>query len=115
MAGASREYSLRRLCDAHSITYEAGKATISKLQTALYQPAKHIEIISVSESKQIIAWGDTRNKADHGRFVEITQTEVLTMLMGIRAFIDKHLPSVLGAMSDENKIRVAAEAVKGFV
>lgn len=92
LAGASLEDALRRLCDAHSIAYEVGKTTISKLQTALYQPAKQIEIISTSEIKQITAWGDTRNKADHGRFAEITQTEVVTMLMGVRAFLDKHLP-----------------------
>jgi len=92
LAGASLEDALRRLCDAHGIAYETGKTTISKLQAALYQPAKHLEIISASESKQITAWSDTRNKADHGRFKEITQTEVVTMLMGVRAFIDKHLP-----------------------
>lgn len=92
LVGASLEDALRRLCDAHSIAYEAGRTTISKLQTALYQPAKQTEIISASETKQITAWGDTRNKADHGRFAEITQTEVVTMLMGVRAFLDKHLP-----------------------
>jgi hypothetical protein len=45
----------------------------------------------VSENKQITAWGDTRNKADHGKFAEITQTEVITMIMGIRSFLDKNL------------------------
>lgn len=92
LAGASLEDALRRICDAHGIAYEAGKATISKLQAGLYQPAKRIELISASENKQITAWGDTRNKADHGHFGEITQTEVISMLIGIRAFIDKHLP-----------------------
>ncbi len=92
LAGASLEDALRRLCDARGIAYEAGRTTISKLQAALYQPAKQIEIISASETKQITAWGDTRNKADHGRFTEITQTEVVTMIMGVRAFLDKHLP-----------------------
>jgi hypothetical protein len=92
LAGASLEDAMRRLCDAHGIAYEAGRTTISKLQAALYQPAKQIEIISASETKQITAWGDTRNKADHGRFAEITQTEVVTMLMGVLAFLDKHLP-----------------------
>jgi len=92
LVGASLEDALRRLCDAQGIAYETGKTTISKLQSALYQPAKQIEIISASESKQITTWGDTRNKADHGRFAEITQTEVVTMLMGVRSFLDKHLP-----------------------
>jgi hypothetical protein len=92
LAGASLEDALRRLCDAHGISYEVDKTSISRLQSALYQPSKKIEIISASENKQITAWGDTRNKADHGRFEEITHTEVVVMIMGVRALLDKHLP-----------------------
>lgn len=92
LAGASLEDALRRLCDAHGIAYDVDKTSISKLQSALYQPSKEIEIISVSENKQITTWGDTRNKADHGRFNEITHTEVITMVLGVRALLDKHLP-----------------------
>jgi hypothetical protein len=92
LAGAALEDALRRLCDSKSIVYDAQRTAISKLQSVLYQPAKQIEIISSSENKQITAWGDARNKADHGKFGEITYAEVLTMVIGIRAFIDKHLP-----------------------
>lgn len=92
LAGASLEDALRRICDAQGIVYDVGRTTIAKFQTALYQPAKKIEVISASENKQITAWGDTRNKADHGRFGEITHTEVVAMIMGVRAFLDKHLP-----------------------
>jgi hypothetical protein len=92
LAGAALEDALRRLCDAHQLQYDAQKTSISKLQAALYQPAKQIEVISSSETKQITAWGDTRNKADHGKFGEITETEVTMMVMGVRSFIDKHLP-----------------------
>jgi hypothetical protein len=92
LAGASLEDALRRLCDAHSIEYDVGRTSISKLQSALYQPSKKIEIISASENKQITVWGDTRNKADHGRFDEITHTEVVAMVLGVRALLDKHLP-----------------------
>jgi len=92
LAGAAVEDSLRRLCDAHSVTYDAQKSSIAKLQGALYQPSKQIEIISQSENKHLTAWGDTRNKADHGKFSEITQTEVVAMILGARAFIEKHLP-----------------------
>ncbi len=91
LAGASLE-ALRRLCDSRGIAYAVGRTSISRLQTALYQPSKNIEAISASESKQITAWGDTRNKADHGRFSEITHTEVVAMILGVRAFLDKHLP-----------------------
>ncbi len=92
LAGAALEDALRRLCDANSVGYDAQRTSIAKLQAALYQPSRQIELISQSENKQITAWGDTRNKADHGKFSEITQTEVIAMNMGVRAFIDKHLP-----------------------
>lgn len=92
LAGAVLEDSLRRLCDASGVAYDVQSSKISKLQEALYQPSKQIEVISQSENKQIVAWGDTRNKADHGKFAELTQTEVVIMTMGVRSFIDKHLP-----------------------
>jgi hypothetical protein len=92
LAGASLEDALRRLCDSKSVVYDTQRATISKLQSVLFQPSKQIEVISSSENKQITAWGDVRNKADHGKFGEITYAEVLTMVIGVRAFIDKHLP-----------------------
>jgi hypothetical protein len=92
LVGAALEDALRRLCDAHSLAYDTQRASISKLQAVLFQPSKQIEVISVSENKQITAWGDTRSKADHGRFAELTHTEVLTTVLGVRSFIDKHLP-----------------------
>lgn len=92
LAGATIEDAMRRLCDAHGVAYDTQYSSISKLQAALYQPSKQIEIISQSENKHITAWGDTRNKADHGKFGEITHTEVVSMIMGVRSFIEKHLP-----------------------
>lgn len=91
LAGASLEDALRRLCDASGIPYDAQRSSLSKLQTALYQPSKQVEIISASENKHITAWGDTRNKADHGKFNEITHTEVVAMVLGARSLIEKHL------------------------
>ena len=92
LAGAALEDALRRLCDSNGISYDLQRTSISGLQSALYQPSKHIEMISRSESKQITTWGDTRNEADHGRFSEITYAGVLSMVIGVREFIDKHLP-----------------------
>ncbi len=92
LSGAALEDAMRRLCDSNQLQYDTQNTSISKLQSALYQPSKQIEIISTSENKQITAWGDVRNKADHGKFGEIGQTDVVMMLMGVRAFIDKHLP-----------------------
>lgn len=92
LAGATLEDVLRRLCDAGGIDYDTQHTSISKLQSVLFQPTKQIEVISSSENKQITAWGDTRNKADHGKFSDITYAEVISMVIGVRAFIDKHLP-----------------------
>jgi hypothetical protein len=92
LAGAAIEDALRRLCDAHGAAYAPQRATISTFQAALYQPSKNIEIISKSENKQVTAWADTRNKADHAKFGEITHTELVTMIVGARGFIEKHLP-----------------------
>ena len=92
LAGAALDDALRRLSDAHGVAYDLARTTIAKLQAGLYQPSKNIEYVSNSENKQITSWGDTRNKADHGRFAEPTQTEVISIVMGARAFIDKHLP-----------------------
>ena len=92
LAGASLEDALRRLCDARGVAYDPQRASISKLQAVLFQPSKQIEVISQSENKHITAWGDTRNKADHGLFNEITQTEVISLILGVRSLIEKHLP-----------------------
>ena len=88
LAGAALEDALRRLCDAHGVGYDPQRTTISTLQAALYQA----KVISRSEHKHITAWGEERNNADHGHFGDITHTEVLTMVTGVRGFIDRHLP-----------------------
>jgi hypothetical protein len=92
LAGAALEDGLRRLCDASGLTYDRLRTNIAKVQALLYQPSSQVEIISTSEFKQITTWGDTRNKADHGHFAELTQTEVDALVIGVRAFLDRHLP-----------------------
>jgi len=92
LAGACLEDALRRFCIAQNISFDAQRTSISKLQVALFQPSKQMEVISSSENKQITVWGDARNKADHGNFGDITYAEVLSMVVGVRAFIDRHLP-----------------------
>ena len=92
LAGAALEDALRRLCIARGITFDPQRTSLTKLQAAMYQPAKQIEVISNSENKQITVWGDCRNKADHGKFEDITHSEVLSMVVGVRAFVDRHLP-----------------------
>jgi len=90
LAGSALEDALRRLCDANGFAYDSN-TSISKLQNVLYRPSDQVEIISRSDTKQIIAWGDTRNKADHGKFHELTQAEVHAMVIGVQSFVDRHL------------------------
>ena len=92
LAGAALEDALRRIATARGLQFDAQRTSLSKLQTALYQPSNQIEVINSSENKQITTWGDTRNKADHGKFHEITQSEVMGMVVGVRGFLDRHLP-----------------------
>lgn len=93
LTGAAMEDALRRLCDENRVKYDTQKTTISKLQSKLYTPSDGVEIISKTENKNITAWADVRNAADHGKFSELTYTDVLLATIGVRAFIDKHLPS----------------------
>lgn len=93
LAGAALEDALRRLCDTHGVAYDTQKTSLSKLQAVLFQPSKDIEVISSSENKQITAWGDTRNKADHGKFIELTEPEVTALVIGTRGLIERHFPS----------------------
>jgi hypothetical protein len=92
LAGAALEDALRRLCDANGFAYDTQRTSIAKLQAALYQPSNGVEAISGTENKQITSWGDTRNKADHGKFSDLSLSEVSSMVIGVRGFIDKNLP-----------------------
>jgi hypothetical protein len=91
LTGAALEDSLRRLCDKNGLSYDAQKTSLSKLQNALYSPGNGVEVIDGSENKQITVWGDTRNKADHGKFSEIKEVDVGMMITGVRAFIARNL------------------------
>jgi len=92
LAGAALEDGLRRLCDANGLAYDAQRTSLSKLQSVLYQPSSSAAMITASENKQITSWGDVRNKADHGKLSELTHSEVLSMVIGVRGFLDRHMP-----------------------
>jgi hypothetical protein len=49
-------------------------------------------VITASDNKQITSWGDVRNKADHGKLSQLTHSEVLAMVIGVRGFLDRHMP-----------------------
>ena len=92
LAGAALEDGLRRLCDAHGLPYDAQRTSVAKLQAVLYQLSSSIAVITASDNKQITAWGDVRNKADHGKLSQLTHSEVLATVIGVRGFLDRHMP-----------------------
>jgi len=92
LAGAALEDGLRRLCDAHGLAYDAQRTSVAKLLAVLYQPSSGIAVITASDNKQITAWGDVRNKADHGKLSQLTHSEVLATVIGVRGFLDRHMP-----------------------
>ena len=92
LAGAALEDCLRRLSDANSLAYDTRSTSLAKPQSALYQPNANVAVISASANKQITSWAATRNIADHGKRTELTQAEVVAMVIGVRGFLDKHMP-----------------------
>lgn len=91
LTGAALEDALRRICDKHAVSYPV-VTSIAKLAAGLYSPSAGVEHIDRSEHKHVTAWGDLRNTADHGKFAELNQTDVESMIPAVRGFIDRHLP-----------------------
>jgi hypothetical protein len=92
LAGAALEDAMRRLCDSEGIAYDSANTSLSKLQQALYSPGKRVEVITAADNKNVTAWGETRNNADHGNFQALSLTNVTVMTMGVEEFLNRHLP-----------------------
>lgn len=90
LIGAVLEDSLRRICDRLGRAYSE-PSSISGLAGELYKPKAGMEDISRKENKDIIAWAETRNTADHGRWADLKVSDVDAMLIGARGFVAKHL------------------------
>jgi hypothetical protein len=91
LAGAALEDAMRRLCDSKGIVYDMTNTSLSKLQQTLYSPGKGVEVITPADNKNITAWGETRNNADHGHFQALSLTDVTVMTMGVEEFLNRHL------------------------
>jgi hypothetical protein len=92
LAGAALEDALRRLCDSRGVAYDPSSTSLSRLVQALYSPSSGAEVITLADHKNITAWGETRNNADHGRFSLLTNIDVMAMTIGIEAFLNRYLP-----------------------
>ncbi len=85
IAGAVLEDSLRRLHLKHIGQWQ-GDSSISKLNDSL----RKADVYGQATWRQIQAWGDIRNDADHGHFEKVDAGQVKLMVYGIRDFVAKH-------------------------
>jgi hypothetical protein len=86
LAGAVLEDALRRLHLRH-IGQWSGDSSISKLNDALHKAS----VYPKPQWRQIQAWGDIRNDADHGHFDNVDAGQVGSMIPGIREFVVRYL------------------------
>ena len=86
IAGAILEDTLRKLCDAHRISYPS-KTKIDSLNAELAKNGVYNKLAQ----KQITALADIRNNADHGKPESFMREDVEHMLRWVRAFAADHL------------------------
>lgn len=89
LAGAVLESTLRKMCEVRGIPTDKS----DKIGTLNDKLAKHHKPPAYSSMyhKQIIAWADLRNNADHGHFDEYDRKQVAAMIGGVRDFAARHL------------------------
>jgi hypothetical protein len=89
LTGAVLESTLRKMCEVRSIPTDK-QDKIGILNDKL---GKHHKPPAYSSAyhKQIIAWADLRNNADHGHFGEYDHQQVASMITGVREFTARHL------------------------
>jgi hypothetical protein len=77
------------MCDVRGIPTDKQ----DKIGTLNDKLAKHHKPPAYSSMyhKQIIAWADLRNNADHGHFDEYDRDQVAAMIEGVREFAGRHL------------------------
>ena len=86
LAGAVLEDTLRKLCDKHGITYPK-KTKIDSLNSELAKRGIYTQLTQ----KQITAWADVRNNADHGHFDKFTAPDVAEMVKWVRRFAEEQM------------------------
>lgn len=86
LSGAVLEDTLRKLCDKHSVGYP-DKTNINILNVELARAEIYDRLIQ----KQVTAWADLRNSADHGHFDKVRPRDVADMLTWIRRFVSEWL------------------------
>lgn len=86
LAGAVLEDTLRRMCDERRITYPQ-KTKIDALNSLLAKDSAYNKLTQ----KEITAKADIRNNADHGKFDQFKEADVLDMVTWVRRFVEENL------------------------
>ena len=86
LAGAVLEDTLRKICDLKGINYP-DKTKIDSLNSLLAQNKVYDKLVQ----KQITAYADLRNNADHGHFDKVRQEDVKDFLQWLNRFAMTYL------------------------
>jgi hypothetical protein len=86
LAGAVLEDGLRKLCTKNSIPF-ADRTKIDSLNVELARA----DVYSKLTQKNITAYADIRNNADHGHFDKFKPADVSEMLTWVGRFLAEHL------------------------
>ena len=86
LAGAVLEDGLRKLAARHSVIIP-DKSTLDRLNADLAAAGAYTKLAQ----KNITAYADVRNNADHGRFDKFSNDDVEAMLKWVRRFLAEHL------------------------
>jgi hypothetical protein len=92
LAGAVLEKALRTLCDRQLPRIPTVNAkNDAKTLNPLIDDLKKAGVFNELKAKQLRSWADTRNKAAHGEFNQLSKTDVEVMLQGITNFLADYL------------------------
>lgn len=86
VAGAVLEDTLRKMCDRGGLVYPEN-TSIEPLNVTLAKAGAYDKLVQ----KQITAWADLRNKADHGRFDEVSTSDTADFIRWLRRFVTERL------------------------
>lgn len=85
IAGGVLEEHLRKLCGKHGVTIPA-KAKFDTMNADLAKTKTY----NKNDQKQVTAWAGLRNDAAHGSYKNYSDSEVKSMVAGVRDFISRN-------------------------
>ncbi|MFF5146961.1 hypothetical protein ACFY6U_45860 [Streptomyces sp. NPDC013157] len=88
IAGTSLEVHVRELCMKSAVPIEVNGKW--KKADTMNADLKKAGVYGTLQQKQVTAWMDLRNKAAHGNYGEYDQSEVRSLIRGVRDFMLKY-------------------------